>query len=139
MKFLLLLLISTLWISGCASSEKNPEHEKEFQNLVQLNPPGDQKQATSDIYIDSVERITQQDRPALLISGSFPDACTQLKSASHTMANDTLQITLRAWREPDMMCAQVLTAFSYLYEDFPEDLLDNSSTVTVNKRSYPLK
>lgn len=139
MRSLLLLLITTLMVSACASSEKNSNREADIQNLVSVNPPGDQEQEESTIYIDSVEAISYENRQSLLISGSFPDACTHLASASDTLIDGSLHITLKAWRETDRMCAQVLTSYSYIYSGAPVEVLKEISTVTINDRSYPIK
>lgn len=125
--------------SACASSEKNSNRETDIQNLVSLNPPGDREQEESTIYIDSVESISYKNRQALLISGSFPDACTHLSAASDTLINGSLHISLEAWRETDRMCAQVLTSYSYIYSDIPAATISEISTVTINDRSYPIK
>ena len=125
--------------SACASSEKNSNRETDIQNLVSLNPPGDREQEESTIYIDSVESIGYKNRQALLISGSFPDACTHLSAASDTLINGSLHISLEAWRETDRMCAQVLTSYSYIYSGIPAVTLSEISTVTINDRSYPIK
>lgn len=138
MRSFLLFLTVSLLAAACASSEKNSNRKEDFPNLVNLNPPDDQKQEESNIYIDTVEYITLEDQKALLISGSFPDACTHLKSATDSLENDTLKITLKAWRETDKMCAQVLTSYSYIYEGIPKEVLENRSTVTINNRSYPI-
>jgi len=139
MRSILLLLITTLIASACASSEKNSNREADIENLVSLNPPGDREQEESTIYIDSVETITYENSRALLISGSFPDACTHLSAASDTLIDGSLHITLEAWRESDRMCAQVLTSYSYIYSDIPVDVLSEISSVTINDRSYPIK
>lgn len=139
MKSLMLLVVSTLLISACTPSEKNSNPEDDYSNLVSLNPPGDQKEEESNIYVDAVKVITSENQKALLISGSFPDACTHLKAASDTLINDTLEITLNVWRETDKMCAQVLTSFSYIYEDIEGEVLNNRAAVRINKRSYPIK
>ncbi|HKL19713.1 MAG TPA: hypothetical protein VJ905_12120 [Halalkalibaculum sp.] len=138
MRSILLLLITTLIASACASSEKNSNREADIENLVSLNPPGDREQEESTIYIDSVETITYENSRALLISGSFPDACTHLSAASDTLIDGSLHITLEAWRESDRMCAQVLTSYSYIYSDIPVDVLSEISSVTINDRSYPI-
>ena len=139
MRSILLLLITTLIASACASSEKNSNREADIENLVSLNPPGEREQEESTIYIDSVEAITYENSRALLISGSFPDACTHLSAASDTLIDGSLHITLEAWRESDRMCAQVLTSYSYIYSDIPVDVLSEISSVTINDRSYPIK
>lgn len=138
MRSLLLLLMVSFLAAACASSEKNSNRKEDISNLVKLNPPGDQEQEESTIYIDSLESIALNGQNALLISGSFPDACTHLKSAADSLENDTLKITLEAWRETDKMCAQVLTSFSYIYEGIPEEVLEKKSTVSINNRSYPI-
>lgn len=139
MRSLIILIASTLLVSACASSEKNSNKEEEYPNLVNLNPPGDRAKEASNIYIDSVETVNYKNRQALLISGSFPDACTHLSAASDTLVNGNLEITLEAWRETDQMCAQVLTSFSYIYSDISQEILSDLSSVRVNDRSYPIK
>lgn len=136
---LLLTLATSLLLFGCASSEKNSYREEDLTNLVQVNPPDDQNQDSSNLYIDTVELINFKQRDVLLITGSFPDACTQLKEASDSLVNDSLRIELKAWREPDAMCAQVLTSFSFIYDKIPADILNQHSTVTVNKRTYQIQ
>lgn len=111
----------------------------DIQNLVSLNPPGEQEAEKSTIYIDSVETITYENRRVLLISGSFPDACTHLSSASDTLIDGKIHITLKAWRETDRMCAQVLTSYSFIYSEITEDMLSDINSVTINERSYPIK
>lgn len=135
----MLLLASIFLVSACASSEKNSTPEEDYSNLVSLNPPGDQKQEESNLYIDTANVITYNNQRALLISGSFPDACTHLKAASDTLVNDTLEINLEVWRETNKMCAQVLTSFSYVYEGIPGEVLNNRSAVRINKRIYSIK
>ena len=139
MRSILLLLITTLAASACASSEKNSNRQADIENLVSLNPPGDREQEESTVYVDSVEAINYQNKRALLISGSFPDACTHLSTASDTLMNGSLHITLEAWRETDRMCAQVLTSFSFIYSGVSPEVLSDISSVTINDRSYPIK
>lgn len=111
----------------------------DIQNLVSLNPPGDRDAEESTNYIDSVEAITYENRRALLISGSFPDACTHLASATDSLIEGSVHINLEAWRETDRMCAQVLTSYSYIYSGLSADVLSKISSVTINERSYPIK
>lgn len=139
MRSFLFLLITTLAVSACASSEKNSNRQADFEDLVTLNPPDDAEQEESTFYIDSVETINYQNKRALLISGSFPDACTHLSTASDTLINGSLQVSLEAWRETDRMCAQVLTSFSFIYSEVSPEVLSDISSVTINDRSYPIK
>jgi len=137
---LFLTILATGFLAfGCASSEKNSYQEEDLTNLVQINPPTDQNHDSSNLYIDTVELINFKERDVLLITGSFPDACTYLKEASDTLVNDSLRIRLKAWRKSDAMCAQVLTSFSFIYDQIPADILNQRSTVTVNKRTYQIQ
>lgn len=139
MKIFAFFILAGLIATGCASSEKNSSQKKEYPNLVTINPPSkEQKTEDSNIYVDSVEVISRNDTTALLISGSFPDGCTRLKHASHKLENDSLYITLHAWRDTDMMCTQILTSFSFVYDKIPEQILKDKSAVTVNNQSFPL-
>ncbi|NGP78132.1 hypothetical protein G3570_15900 [Balneolaceae bacterium YR4-1] len=139
MRTFLLLLLTTLLLSACASSEKNSNRDMDIQNLVSLNPPGDQNVEESTIYVDSVQAITYENRRALLISGSFPDACTHLASATDSLVQGSVHITLEAWRETDQMCAQVLTSYSYIHSGISADVLSEISSVTINEHTYPIK
>lgn len=137
----IIVLFSTLLflLFGCVSSEKNSHEDRATTNMVSLSPPNDQKQEESTVYIDLVELASLENQDVLLISGSFPDACTHLKSSSHTLSGETLEITLEAWRNPSVICAQVLTSFSYYYKEVPEKALEEITSVTINSRTYQVK
>lgn len=139
MRIILLFGILFLMLSGCLSSERNNNEGSPSTNIVSLIPPVDQEQEESTLYIDKVELARPDNREVLLISGSFPDACTHLKSASHSLSRDTLDITLEAWRNPSVICAQVLTSFSYYYKEVPEKELKEITSVTINSRTYPVE
>lgn len=122
---------------GCASSQQKENPEEIYQNRVTINPPDEESiQESSQIYIDSVSIITTEDRPALAIHGNFPDGCTHLESAEHSLHKDTLQVTLSAWRNPELMCSQVLTQFTFIYDKFDKQAFEEVTTVTVNGTTY---
>lgn len=130
--FLALLIL----IVGCASSSSNENYD--YEDLVSLQKPQDQPHQASKIYIDSLKQITHEQEPALLIHGTFPDACTKLEEVSHRMENDSLYLDLKAWRNPDKMCAQVLTPFSYIYEELNQDDFSSHSEIIINNTAYSL-
>ena len=105
------------------------------QDLISLQQPGEQPHQPSKVYIDSVKRINQNQNVGLLIYGTFPDACTHLKKVSHQINNGTLKLKLESWRNPEKMCAQVLTSFTYIYELGPSTL-SSSSNVLINNTEY---
>lgn len=122
---------------GCAPSQQNEDPEELYQNLVTLNPPEDQSsREDSQVYLDSVDIISSQDRQSLVIHGSFPDGCTSLDSAEHSLHNDTLTVNLSAWRNPDLMCSQVLTQFTFIYNKLKDQEFINLSTVIVNGTTF---
>jgi hypothetical protein len=143
MKALALLLVSGVLAAGCASSDKDEGQsgDSNFKNQVKLNPPESQNQQDSKVYIDSVEVVTYNDAKALLISGNFPDGCTHLGKATHTLHNGMLEVSLSAWRDPDQMCIQALTPFSFVYDELTQSdaNLEQRSSVTVNGTIYELK
>lgn len=136
----LLTAVSTLVVLmsfGCASSQQNEDTEELYQNRVTVNPPdGESNQESSQVYIDSLKIITTEDRRAMVIYGSFPDGCTHLESAEHSLLNDTLDVTLSAWRNPELMCSQVLTQFTFIYDKFDNHAFDEATTVIVNGTTY---
>lgn len=125
---------------GCASSQQNEDPEDLYQNLVAINPPDNQSSAEeSQIYVDSIKVITSDGRGALVIHGNFPDGCTSLKTADHSAHHDTLSVNLSAWRNPDLMCSQVLTQFSFIYDMLDVRELAGFATVTVNGISFNIR
>lgn len=125
---------------GCTSSPQKEDPEELYQNLIAVNPPDDQSSAEeSHIYIDSVTVITSDDPPALVIHGNFPDGCTSLRTAEHSVHRDSLSISLSAWRNPDLICSQVLTQFSFIYDKFGDRVLSDFNMVTVNGTSFNIR
>ncbi|MGD8747403.1 MAG: hypothetical protein PVI44_02975 [Balneolaceae bacterium] len=137
MRILYSLLPLLIAIAGCASSSKhNGDQQQTFANLVQLEKPGNTAHQPSNVYIDSVKQIKANNQPALLISGTFPDACTKLEDVSHSISNDSLHIQIKAWRNPKEMCAQVLTPFSFIYDKLTREELSSHSEVFINSTAY---
>lgn len=136
MKSICWFLAVLVVVGSCASSSKNEEAAQNYENLIALQDPGDQPNQSSKVYIDSVKSITWERQKALLIYGTFPDACTNLKDVTHRIQNDSLYLTFEAWRNPEMMCAQVLTSFSYIYEGLSEDEITSHSEVIINDTAY---
>jgi len=139
MRLTILLLFCCITLMGCISSDKNSDDKSSYQNLVTLNFPQQQKEDSSVVYIDSVHIITRNKANSLMISGSFPDGCTQLKQAEHNIADNQLNLTLKAWRDSDKMCTQALTPFSFIYDKIDEGTLSAFSSVTINDRIYPIQ
>lgn len=134
MKIPKIALILIIVVAGCASSN-NSEETEGYPHLVTLQQPGDQPYDTSRVYIDSVKVITRNQQ-ALLIHGTFPDACTKIRDVSHTIDNDSLKLSFSAWRNPEKMCAQVLTPFSFIYNKLTEKELRSHSKIFVNNTPY---
>lgn len=135
----LFLLAGIIMAGGCASSEKNDAHKKGYVNLVEVRAPEQQNHEDSKVYIDSVQFIDDNNRRVLLISGNFPDGCTHLGQASHTTHTGKVELSLSAWRDPDMMCTQALTPFSFIYDDLTKEDFKQQSTLLVNGTTYELK
>lgn len=145
MKRIHCLMISSLLVAflaaACSSSEpeQGPDEAstKSYPNLTQLSPPDTARQhQPANVYIDSVTLISRNSRTALLISGNLPDGCSKLGEARHTMAGDTLRLTLSAWKPSDRMCTQALVPFSYIYDQFPNKAVQPGGSVVVNEDTY---
>lgn len=131
------LTFAILIVIGCASSSKNDtEKENTFPDLVTLQQPKDQPHQSAKVYIDSVKQVTIDNKPSLLIRGTFPDACTNLDEVTHNIEDDSLFLHLSSWRNPEKMCAQVLTSFSFIYDKLTEEEISNHSQVIINNSSY---
>ena len=130
------MILGLTLVAGCASSNNEQIDLNSVEHLVQLKNPADQPYKSSRVYIDSVKRISTNNQTGLLISGTFPDACTNLERVTHQVRNDSLHIQFNAWRNPKLMCAQVLTPFSYFYPELSRDQLSTHSAVIINDSSY---
>lgn len=139
MKYILLLLLSFLTVAGCSSSDNNRIDSQELSDIVTLNPPKDQSADSAVIYVDSAEIVTHNNSLALLISGDFPDGCTQLEKAEHKWLDDNLSLTVSAWRDPNLSCTQALTPFSFIYEQLSEQELTQLDTLLINDTVYSLQ
>lgn len=138
MKLISLILLASFIIAGCASSENNSDRSRDFNNLVEITPPGNEPEEISKVYVDSAEVITRNGKKALLISGNFPDGCTNLKSVTHTLGNGKLRINMTAWRNPEKMCTQALVAFSFIYNEVDSELNKNPALL-INGTPYELE
>lgn len=110
-----------------------------YSHLISLEKPGEEPNQPSKVYIDSVKKITENKKDALLIGGTFPDACTKLEEVTHHTKNDSLYLEITAWRNPDKMCAQVLTPFTYIYDQVSDEELKSHSEVIVNGTAFSIK
>lgn len=108
----------------------------DYPNLVSLQKAEGVPHESSKIYVDSVKQITANDHPALLISGSFPDACTHLRDVTHQIDGEKLTLTFSAWRNTNKMCAQVLTPFSFIYNQLDDEEITSRSEVFINDTVY---
>lgn len=140
MRMTMVYLMLLIFLYSCASTEQDRDLESSYENLVSLEQPAaNQQQEESILYLDSAQKIRSQGQLAVLIRGSFPDGCSRLGSATHVVENDTLKITLGAWRDPDMMCSQALTSFSFIYPAISEDLLKQHDQLRINNKTYKLQ
>lgn len=122
-------------MGGCASSSSNSDTPNSYSS-ISLQAPGDQPNQPSKVYIDSVQKITQSGKEVLLIHGTFPDACTKLQNVTHSIKSNSLHLEFDAWRNPDMMCAQVLTPFTFIYDKLSEEELNSHSEIIINDTAY---
>lgn len=109
-----------------------------YNHLISIEKPEAESQP-SKVFVDSVKIVSENNREVLLIGGSFPDACTKLKEATHQTEEDSLYLELTAWRSPDEMCAQVLTPFTYMYDQLSKEELNSHSEIKVNGTTFSIK
>ena len=136
MRALLYTISIFVLIIGCASSSQKGDTIESYTNQVTLHQPGDEPHQQSQVYVDSVKRITDNNTQLLVISGTFPDGCTKLQKVTHQIKSDSLYLDIQAWRNPEMMCSQALTPFSYIYPDITENELSNHSELIINGSTY---
>lgn len=139
MKIVSLLLFSICIVAGCSSSDNNRIDSRNISDTVTLNPPDDQQANSSIVYIDSAGIVNHKGSIALLVAGDFPDGCTHLENAEHNWADEVLSLTISAWRDPDMMCTQVLTPFTFIYDQLSEEQLGELDSVRINGTTYSLQ
>lgn len=136
LRLLAFTITAFLFALGCASSSQNNNKAEAYENLVTIEQPEGEPNRPSKVYIDSVKKVTENQTDALLISGTFPDACTKISEVTHRIQNDSLHLDIQAWRNPDKMCSQVLTPFSYIYDRLSNDELSTYDRVIINNSAY---
>lgn len=134
MKIVYLFLAVLTLIAACASSSNNKS--RDYENLVSLHEPEEQPHQPSKVYIDSVKQIVHEQEAALLIHGTFPDACTNIEEVIHSVENDSLYLEIKAWRNTEQMCAQVLTPFSYIYKELSKEHFAEHTEININGTAY---
>lgn len=135
-KSVCLFFAALIITAGCSSSSDETVEKQDLKNLVSLESPKDHPSQSSKIYIDSLKKVTYNQQTVLLIHGTFPDACTHLEEVTHQVKRDSLYLDLKAWRNPKQMCAQVLTPFSFIYDDLSSEDLSSHPQVIINGTSF---
>jgi len=125
-----------LALAGCTSSSNNRTLQQPPSDLITLQKPGDTPHQPSKVYVDSVTKVTYKKKTALLVNGTLPDACTKVEEVDHNIKDSTLSLTFKTWRNPDVMCAQVLTSFTFIYDKLSKEELSSHSAVIINGTSY---
>lgn len=136
LSFTLSILILTLTLCGCSMYDDSLTER--FPNLVQVNPPGDLPYEESSVNIEKVDVVVLKNGKALHIQGQFPNPCTHLLRVEGELAGTTLALSFDSWQESNVMCAQSLTPFSYLYTELSEDQLATIEKVTIDGRDFYL-
>jgi hypothetical protein len=93
--FLLLIFICLAFVA-CSSSEDEAESEVLCTDLAS---------------VDGVTVAQQSGGTYAVVSGFFPDACTQVSDVGQQVQEDRFEITICTASPPDMMCAQMITPF----------------------------
>ncbi|MEL7833794.1 hypothetical protein [Fodinibius sp. Rm-B-1B1-1] len=138
MRLLLIFISIAGLIIGCASSSKNSDKIDSLEHLVAIEQPDDEPNEMAKVYIDSLKTIQHNNTRSLLIHGTFPDGCTKLRAVSHHLDGDSLSMDISAWRNPNMMCTQALTPFSYLYDGITEEELNSHKQIFINGTPFSL-
>lgn len=89
----------------------------------------------SKVYVDSVKTVNQNGTAGLKIFGRFPDSCTYLEDANHSLKNGAIHLQLIAQRE-SAMCTQMLVPFSFVYNKLTEEEISGHSKVVINGMAY---
>lgn len=122
-------------VASCASSN-NGEQQTTYSNLVEIQAPGNQPHQPSKVYVDSLEQSTRDNEAVLVIHGTFPDGCTNFREVTHKIQNDSLHLEISAWRNPEMMCTQVLTPFTFIYNKLSPEEISSHSEVVINNSTF---
>ena len=88
-------------VSGCSVVDPRAEE------------PPRENDAGPPVYVESLT-VEQQDRVVeVTVTGNLPDACTRVVGVerSFSLAEAAFTLTIRAEREPGVVCAEVLTPF----------------------------
>lgn len=88
----------------------------QIPNLKQIEHPTVEKIAVGQAYIDTIQKITFQGNPALLVKGNLPDGCSKLYESKAIIDDSTLTLLIKTWKPQHIACTQALVPFSYIYQ-----------------------
>lgn len=132
--FAISVLILSLTIGSCTMHEDSLTEQ--FPDLVQVDPPGDLPYKEVQLYIENIQIVELNSGKALHVQGNFPNACSHLLRVEGTLSDTTLELNLIGWQETEIMCAQYLTPFSYLYTELSGDQLQAIEKVISNGSEF---
>lgn len=133
----LLPALCLLLLVACSASDDSVSSD--------MPAPDQPDEPTADIAIGEV----QVDRIALTMMESFPiqisvrvqgllpDACSEVFAMPQTLEGNSLKLSLVSIREPDEVCAQVLTPFNKTFSLDVLDLPAETYTVDINGMTAP--
>ena len=129
-----LILITA--VAGCTSMQSSLDEQ--YPDRVQVNPPQRVPYEERPLHIRSVERIQFRNNYALVIEGDFPNPCTQILRVNDNRFAQTNSFEIIGWQKYEEMCAQMITPFTFIYENQSMPLRD-LETVTVNGTAFKLE
>ena len=90
------------------------------EQLVSLGLTSAKNTTEGNVYVDAVGKRTLEGKAVLLISGSLPDGCSKLQSATHRIDGNTIILSLKSAKPAGAMCTQALVPFKFAYHGLSE-------------------
>jgi predicted small lipoprotein YifL len=132
---LLILLLSAL--AACGGQTETPLATDTPPPTDTPMPPtptimADNEPVRGEAVVDEIVIVQREGNVEATISGTVPDACTQISSIEQSLEGNTFTLMIQTARPADEVCAQVLEPFEQTVELDVEGLEPGQYTINVN-------
>jgi len=112
-----LIIVTSLLLTACGSSE---------------SAESESTSASSSAMADGVTMDFRENHHYAIVTGVYPDACTQISDVKQEVIDNAFEITLSTAKPGDLMCAQMIINFEVALLIETGGLLPGVYTVNVN-------
>jgi hypothetical protein len=144
-----ILLLASLFLLSCGSTPKSQSQSNSSSTAMQtltkqqieeadsLSTPEGSDFKESIVYINEIRKVRVDGELVLWVKGAYPNGCTQLYKASHSLKDQhTLILNLKGWTPTDRICTQALVPYTFIYRKLEPNTLKQLDAYLIDGRRY---